>query len=235
MRLSVIFDNYALGGFEAAWGLSVAVESDRGERLLFDGGSSGAIWQRNAARLGFSLNNFDHFFVSHFHWDHLAAVTDAVYLTSDKHFLITEGFSRVWTREAAGRHQVSLVREPYRFGEELFSLGVLEGDGIFEHSLAVFNKRGEYALLVGCSHAGVLRIVDRALSLFGKPPHLLLGGFHLFAAPREVVYETAAGLLQRGVHFAAPSHCSGEVAREVFADVFGKRLLEVGAGAVIEI
>jgi 7,8-dihydropterin-6-yl-methyl-4-(beta-D-ribofuranosyl)aminobenzene 5'-phosphate synthase len=37
------------------------------------------------------------------------------------------------------------------------------------------------------------------------------------------------------VEFVAPCHCTGDLGREIFAQVFGKRFIDVRAGEIIEI
>jgi 7,8-dihydropterin-6-yl-methyl-4-(beta-D-ribofuranosyl)aminobenzene 5'-phosphate synthase len=239
MRISVVFENEAAGGFIPAWGLSVLVETDFGNRVLFDTGSSGAVWFHNAKRMGFDYDSFDHVFISHFHWDHMAAALDiAHFAKAEKHFLITDGFSKIFAAELAKNgHQVSLVREPYRFSDELFSLGGMEtGIGnLYEHSLVVFDNDGGYSLFVGCSHPGIVEIVTRAVEFTEKPPRLVLGGFHLKGLDVITITAVAEELLKLGVEYVAPCHCTGEEGREIFASVFGKRYIDVKAGSVLEL
>jgi len=237
LRFTVIFDNLAEEGFVPAWGLSVLVETAKGERVLFDGGSSCTLWHRNAQKLGLDLETFEHFFVSHFHWDHTALVTDAGFAARrKKHFLITDGFSPVLVRELAERgNRLSLVREPYRFSENLLSLGSMPATaGLSEHALLAFEGE-RYALVVGCSHPGILTLVRRAVKLTGRPPLLVIGGFHLFGEDELKTTLIAEEMLELGVELVAPCHCTGERGREIFESVFGKRFLDARAGTVIEV
>jgi len=238
MRLAVVFENYAAEGFIPAWGFSVFVESDWGNRLLFDTGNSGAVWRHNAGRFGLDYDGFSHVFISHFHWDHIGAALDIAHFAKEpKHFLITDGFSSIWAKEVASLgHQVSLVREPYRFSEEFFSLGGMRTPlgNLHEHSLLVFDREGGYSLLVGCSHPGILEITTRAVEFTGKPPRLVLGGFHLIGLDEFAIASIAKNMLKLGVGFVAPCHCTGDLGREIFREVFGERFIDVRAGSVIE-
>ncbi len=237
MKISVIFDNLASEGFVPAWGLSIFVELPSGERILFDTGSSCKVWEKNATRLGINFDSFDFVFLSHFHWDHVGSALDAAFASKKKkHFLITEGFSKAFASEIARNgHTVFLVREPYRFSENLFSLGAMEtGIGnLYEHSLIAFFD-GEYLLFVGCSHPGILRIVSRAVELTGKPPYLVIGGFHLLGESELNIPLIAEEMLNAGVKYVAPCHCTGERGREIFASVFGNRFIDVRAGTILE-
>ncbi len=239
MRVSVIFENRADEGFIPSWGLSLLVETDFGNRVLFDTGNAGGIWAYNAERLGIGYDDFEHVFLSHFHWDHIGGALDIAHFSNTKkHFLITDGFSGIFAREIASLgHQVSLVREPYRFSEELFSLGgMYTGIGsLYEHSLLVFDGRGDYSLFVGCSHPGILEITTRAFEITGKAPKAVFGGFHLKDTDEERIFSIAKGMLKLGVGFVAPCHCTGDLGREIFASLFGNRFIDIRAGDIVEL
>ena len=238
MKVSVIFDNLAEEGYIPAWGFSAFIETSKGERVLFDTGNSCRVWEHNASKLGIDYESFDHILLSHFHWDHIGGALDIAYFSRrKKHFLTTDGFSKVFVTEIVKNgHQVSLVREPYRFSENLLSLGALKTNigNLYEHSLLVF-ENGNYILVVGCSHPGILNIARRAISLTGKPPRLIIGGFHFLGMDEITITAIAEELLELGVDFVAPCHCTGEPGREIFASVFGNRYIEVKAGTVIEL
>jgi len=239
MRIFVVFENYAADGFIPAWGLSLFIETDFGNRILFDTGNAGGVWLHNAKRFGLDYDGFHHVFLSHFHWDHIGAALDIAHFSREsKHFLITDGFSTIFAREIAQLgHEVSLVREPYRFSEEMFSLGGMKTPigNLYEHSLIVFDRDGEYGLFVGCSHPGILEITHRAIEFTGKPPRLVIGGFHLIGLDEVTITAVAREMLKLGVEFVAPCHCTGDLGREIFAQVFGKRFIDVRAGEIIEI
>ena len=238
MRIFVIFDNWSKENFIPAWGFSALVETSKGERLLFDTGNSGKVWEHNANLLGISYEDFDHLFLSHFHWDHIGAALDIAYFSRrKKHFLTTDGFSKVFISEIVNNgHQVSLVREPYRFSENFISLGAIKtGVGnLYEHSLLAFDG-DNYVLIVGCSHPGIVRITRRAIELTRKAPKLIIGGFHFLGLGEIEMIATAEELLELGVSYVAPCHCTGDKGREIFASVFGDRYIEVKAGSVLEI
>jgi 7,8-dihydropterin-6-yl-methyl-4-(beta-D-ribofuranosyl)aminobenzene 5'-phosphate synthase len=61
-------------------------------------------------------------------------------------------------------------------------------------------------LIVGCSHPGIEKIVEAAASINPKF-HLLAGGFHLVAAPDDVIAKTVASLRDTfKVETLAPGH-----------------------------
>jgi len=238
MLIKVIFDNLAEQDFISAWGFSVFLENSKGESILFDTGSAFGVWKRNADMLGVDLEDFTNVFLSHFHWDHIGGAIDiAKHSKIKKHFIITEGFSKVFIKELVGsNHEVSLAVEPYRFSESFISTGGLD-TGIIppkEHSLIAYDE-SDYILVVGCSHPGIVEIVEFAERLTRKAPKLVIGGFHLINRSDEEIAVIAEELLKLGVRYVAPCHCTGERGREIFKEIWEDRFIDARAGKVIEI
>jgi 7,8-dihydropterin-6-yl-methyl-4-(beta-D-ribofuranosyl)aminobenzene 5'-phosphate synthase len=101
-----------------------------------------------------------------------------------------------------------------------------------ELSLAVRTPRG-LAVVVGCSHPGVEKILEQAAKIDPKL-YLVTGGFHLVRTP-EAEVQRVAGVLQNAlkVERVAPSHCTSELGFSVFRKLFGARFDEAGLGASI--
>jgi 7,8-dihydropterin-6-yl-methyl-4-(beta-D-ribofuranosyl)aminobenzene 5'-phosphate synthase len=103
-----------------------------------------------------------------------------------------------------------------------------------EISLAVKTPKG-LLLVVGCSHAGVERILETA----GKVDshlHLLLGGLHLVKASDAQSAAIAAALKDRWkVEYVAPGHCTGEPTFAALRTRFGDHYLYAGVGTVLTV
>jgi 7,8-dihydropterin-6-yl-methyl-4-(beta-D-ribofuranosyl)aminobenzene 5'-phosphate synthase len=99
-----------------------------------------------------------------------------------------------------------------------------------ELSLAVNTPDG-IVLLVGCSHPGIDRIVEAAAAINPKI-HLVVGGFHLVAAPDDVITKAVAALKDAfRVEHVAPGHCTGEPTFAALKQAFGNRYIFAGVGA----
>jgi 7,8-dihydropterin-6-yl-methyl-4-(beta-D-ribofuranosyl)aminobenzene 5'-phosphate synthase len=101
-----------------------------------------------------------------------------------------------------------------------------------ELSLAVRTPQG-LAVVVGCSHPGVEKILDAAAQIH-KQLYTTIGGFHLVQTPREEIERVAAVLhdtlkLQR----VAPGHCTSEPGFAAFIRKFGDRFDQAGLGATL--
>src|SRR5882757_11232627 len=103
-----------------------------------------------------------------------------------------------------------------------------------ELSLAVSTSEG-MVLVVGCSHPGIEKIVEAAAAIDPKI-HLIAGGFHLVAAPDEVITKAVATLKDTfKVESIAPGHCTGEPTFAALKKAFGDRYLYAGLGTTLSL
>jgi 7,8-dihydropterin-6-yl-methyl-4-(beta-D-ribofuranosyl)aminobenzene 5'-phosphate synthase len=101
-----------------------------------------------------------------------------------------------------------------------------------ELSLAIDTAEG-VVLVVGCSHAGIDRIVEAA-SAINKHIRMIAGGFHLVVAQDEAISGIAGTLNDvYKVDFVAPGHCTGEPTFVALRRTFGDRYLYAGLGTTI--
>lgn len=103
-----------------------------------------------------------------------------------------------------------------------------------ELSLAVRTPRG-LAVVVGCSHPGVEKILEQAGRI---DPRLysVVGGFHLVRTPESEVRRVALVLHDTlKVERVAPAHCTSEPGFKVFLELFEERFDRAGLGAVIDL
>ena len=113
----------------------------------------------------------------------------------------------------------------------IFSTGEVAGP-VGEHAMVVATGEG-LVVLTGCAHPGVTSMVDRVGELSDRPVRLVMGGFHLGGAGDEHVHGVIDELRRLGVALVAPSHCTGERARELFRAEYGSAFVYSGAGRVI--
>ncbi|MBF0235937.1 MAG: MBL fold metallo-hydrolase, partial [Desulfamplus sp.] len=96
--------------------------------------------------------------------------------------------------------------------------GDLEPDN-FEHEIIIVLKdRGELVVITGCSHSGILNMVETVVRNFSDIPiKALVGGFHLAGIPikslmpesRQEIQEIAAQILKYSVKRVYTGHCTG--------------------------
>jgi len=103
-----------------------------------------------------------------------------------------------------------------------------------ELSLAIRTPEG-LALVVGCSHPGVERILQEASTI---DPHIkiLLGGLHQIQALDPEVNRIASVLHdQYKLERIAPGHCTGEPEFSALKKAFGDHYVYAGVGTVLNI
>jgi 7,8-dihydropterin-6-yl-methyl-4-(beta-D-ribofuranosyl)aminobenzene 5'-phosphate synthase len=101
-----------------------------------------------------------------------------------------------------------------------------------ELSLAIGTSKG-LAVVVGCSHPGVEKILEQATRI---DPRLysVMGGFHLVRTPEAEVRRVGRVLRDTlKIERVAPAHCTSELGFSVLQELFGERFDEAGLGAVI--
>jgi 7,8-dihydropterin-6-yl-methyl-4-(beta-D-ribofuranosyl)aminobenzene 5'-phosphate synthase len=103
-----------------------------------------------------------------------------------------------------------------------------------ELSLTLTTPKG-IVLVVGCSHPGIEKIVEAAARIDHRL-QLVVGGFHMPAAPDDQIARVASALHDTWhVERLAPGHCTGEPAFAHFKKVWGANYLYAGVGTILEL
>lgn len=99
-----------------------------------------------------------------------------------------------------------------------------------EQNLVISTSSGD-VLITGCSHNGIVNIIDRYRDIYGSGRHLstVIGGFHLYSKGSghyespELVCDLASELSSIGAAFHT-CHCTGPQAYENMKSIMGDRL-----------
>ncbi|MCT4509053.1 MAG: MBL fold metallo-hydrolase [Tepidibacter sp.] len=81
--------------------------------------------------------------------------------------------------------------------------------------LALDTKKGLLVLL-GCSHPGILNIVDTISKRTGKNIYGVIGGTHLVEANEDRINKTIECLKEMDIKLIGVSHCTGDTATKMF-------------------
>ena len=233
-KITIVFDNYAyLEGFPTLWGFSCFVEAPEAT-FLFDTGSNGRVLLQNMAHLGVDLKKAEALVLSHPHWDHIGGVDSVLEAHPDMRLFVPSSLSRHLIRDL-DRLSLGVTvigKEPVRMFDDVWSTGVMGEIG--EQSAVIETEKG-LVVITGCAHPGVERIAARATRMFDKPIVLLMGGFHLMYSSAEEIAGVIDTLESLGVQHVCPTHCSGDLAIDMFAKRFGDRFIRGGVGRVLEV
>ncbi|MGH4052065.1 MAG: MBL fold metallo-hydrolase [Clostridium sp.] len=99
--------------------------------------------------------------------------------------------------------------------------------------LVLKGKRGLF-VVVGCSHVGIVNILETIIERTDMPIYGVIGGTHLVEADEQRLNKTIDFLKEKDIKIIGVSHCTGEKAAEELKRQFGKKFLYNNTGNIIE-
>ena len=180
-------------------GLSLYIEYAQ-QRILFDTGQSD-LFLKNAKKLGVDLKSIDFAVLSHGHYDHGNGLK---YLESTKLLCHPGVFSKRYRKDGtyiglnlskkqiAGKFNLITTKKPYFINDDICFLGEINpkatkyilADGSIDYipddSALAINSADGIIIITGCSHAGIINIIDQSKKVFNQEKvYAVIGGFHL--------------------------------------------------------
>lgn len=98
-----------------------------------------------------------------------------------------------------------------------------------EICLAMDTSQG-LVVQTGCSHPGILNMIDTVHERLNRPVYAVFGGTHLVEADEERVRRTVEELRGMGLKILGLSHCSGEKAEACICGLDGVRCCHMAVG-----
>ena len=229
------------------WGFSLYINY-KNHHILFDGGASTQILEKNAAALGIDLRKIEVAVVSHCHPDHTTGINYllkinpkvTVYVPLDGNFAgrfqhdyivfadkdttITDGMTLIYTTSPYMGYYYKYP--PYESNPVLTPLPEL--------SLAITNNNNEIVLISGCSHSGIANIIQETKHHLKKNILFVIGGFHLMPFSDTYILDLAKRMKDEfGVKIVCPTHCTGEDATAIFKKYYKGNFVAGGVGTKI--
>ena len=235
IKLTVVYDNNSMSdGLQTDWGFACLIEAGE-TKLLFDTGDNGKILLDNMKKLSINPQSIDLLFLSHHDHDHTGGMGKFLLVNPDVKVFYPQSFPRVLTDTINNSGAVSIPVSGFmEILPDIYSLGEITG-AIPEQSLAVRSSEG-IVIVTGCAHPGIVNIIEKAKNKFpGELIYLIIGGFHLHRSNEEEINEVIQKIVDMDVLSVAPTHCSGNLARNIFLEIFGSDYIDVGTGKIIEI
>jgi 7,8-dihydropterin-6-yl-methyl-4-(beta-D-ribofuranosyl)aminobenzene 5'-phosphate synthase len=234
IELTVVFDNYGYKeGLETYWGFACVIRGLE-ETILFDTGANGDILLRNMQALGIDPKEIDTVFLSHFHWDHTGGLDKFLSRNSRVKVYLLKSFPQE-IKDIVSSHQAKLIEihESQQICKNTITTGEM-GTQIREQSLVVQSPKG-LIVITGCAHPGIVEIVKKAKDLLQQDVYLVMGGFHLKDKTEKEIKGILSDFRKMTVLSAGPSHCTGDLARNLFKQEYQQSYVDVGVGKVINI
>jgi 7,8-dihydropterin-6-yl-methyl-4-(beta-D-ribofuranosyl)aminobenzene 5'-phosphate synthase len=229
MKLAVVYDNRSLQRkLSPAWGFSCLVGND----LLFDTGGDSPRLLSNMEKMGLDVAGIKSTVLSHAHGDHTGGLGGLLAVNRNLTVYLPRSFPIGFKEQVKARTRVIEVHEPMEIAEGIYTTGEM-GRGLVEQALILVTNQG-LVIITGCAHPGIVNIVRKAEVVNGEI-YLVMGGFHLGGASAKVVEGIIADFRRLGVQKVAPCHCTGDRAIGMFAAEYGRDLIEIGVGMVLDI
>lgn len=124
------------------------------------------------------------------------------------------------------RHGFETIQE--RFVRQT-AQGFVPDDFCDEICMAVDTPQG-LAIFVGCSHPGILNMVEHVCAVLERPVMGVFGGTHLTEADEGRIEATIDALRAKGLRVLGLSHCSGQAAERCAARREGLRHCHLSVG-----
>ena len=122
--------------------------------------------------------------------------------------------------------------------------GKLSPDDFSHETVMTIKENGKQVIFTGCSHNGILNMIDTVAKEFeGVPIKGVIGGFHLVASPpfnfmagkRKEVEDIGRSVLNYPVEMTYTGHCTGKKAFDVLKSVMGDRIKDMQTGSCFDI
>ena len=247
MKITALVENRTNTDMKTTHGLSLYIETPE-HKILFDVGPDNTLFE-NSEKLGFDLLGIDTVVISHGHMDHGGALEAFLKLNhSAKVYAQRKAFDRHYAKRLFARKDVSLAPHLRDFpqialldGDHtitdeliLFTTPNTEkyrsdannmlysesGKDDFSHEQSLMILGETNVLIMGCGHAGVVNILERA-TMYN--PQVCVGGYHLWnplskkTVPKKVLNGISQEMAKHAIRYYT-CHCTGQEAFDYFAE-----------------
>ncbi|MCU0456948.1 MAG: MBL fold metallo-hydrolase [Bacteroidales bacterium] len=234
VEVKVIYDNYLYNkDLKEDWGYSIYIEGLEKE-VLFDTGTQPEIFVSNFRKMIIDENRIDFLVLSHEHGDHTGGVPAFTGMKNNIPVLIPYSFSNKYKNTLTDlKLEPILVKTPALICRNLYTSGEFEGP-IPEQALVMDTRKG-LVVMTGCSHPGIVDMLGKIRTDFGKNIFMVFGGFHLMDKSDEEIMKIISEMKTLGVVKVGATHCTGDRQIKMFREAYGDGYVELGVGNILTI
>jgi 7,8-dihydropterin-6-yl-methyl-4-(beta-D-ribofuranosyl)aminobenzene 5'-phosphate synthase len=235
-KLTMLYNNIAGdNSLKTGWGLSLWIEY--GDKVvLFDTGGEPEILMENISSTGLDIKKIISIIISHNHWDHVNGLPAVLDLCEQGIPVYVPQQSADSIQQANPGSNIKGVDQAQEIEPHIWTTGQLMASADLYEQSVVITKDGGAFVFTGCSHPGIVQIVEKAKAIRPEDRiQLVAGGFHLRSHSDQQVRVISSRLKELGVQVLAPSHCTGERAMQIFEEEWGDSYLAFYLGDIYQI
>jgi 7,8-dihydropterin-6-yl-methyl-4-(beta-D-ribofuranosyl)aminobenzene 5'-phosphate synthase len=234
VTIKVIYDNYVLvDGMKEDWGYSICIDGLE-KQILFDTGTKPEIFESNFRKMSIDADKIDYLVLSHEHGDHTGGIPAFVKMKKDIPVIIPQSFSEKFKIRMSGLGLTPLlVSGPAKICKGLYTSG--EFDYQIPEQALILNTKMGLVVITGCSHPGIVEMLTKIKSDFGKNIYMVFGGFHLLAKSDKEMENIISEMKALGVVRCGATHCTGDKQIKMIREAFKENYFGLGAGNTIVI
>ena len=228
---TIVYNNDSADNrLRSEWGFACLVEG-MGKTLLFDTGGEAEVLAANFKTLRLNPKRIDTVVISHMHWDHINGLQ---WLAKENPELTVYLPQAEEDREVIRQTQeqfanTALLIEPTQIAPGIRTTGILPGRK-WEQALCFESPNG-LIVITGCSHPGIVNLLEQARSVSRQNLYAVFGGFHLKNDSPEQIDQTVSQIQSLGIEKIGPTHCTGDAAVDVFTQRWNQPNLPVQLGS----
>lgn len=230
---TVVEDTSPKRFYKGEHGLSFWIEVD-GKNILFDTGQSGKVMLENIKRLKLDIKSLDAFVLSHPHDDHSGGINLITTQIKNIPFYCVSNVFDEYVPNRKRLKKTLLNIQHVDKDTEIFPGIWLPKERVTlnrkyqtrETNLVINLKNKGLVVIVGCSHHGLINIIDDAKSLFSNkvPIYALIGGLHLKESTNKEIIDIVKFLIKEKIQILGPNHCTGFKAIRIMAELLPKEI-----------
>ena len=264
MRIVPLVENTTKSELKAKHGLSLYIET-RLHKILFDLGSDNTLFE-NAVKRNIDISKVDTVIISHGHFDHGGALKKFLDVNSSANIYVQkEAFEPHYSKtlllkipvgidsKLKSNRQIILLDGDYKIDDELSLFTVSKtdkfyspanknlydekGKDTFRHEQNLIISEKQAVLIMGCGHAGVVNIMQKAEKY---RPCFCIGGFHLFnpftrkSVSKELLDDIVMELQKYKDTKFYTCHCTGKTAFDYLSHHMNN-IYYISCGETVEI
>jgi 7,8-dihydropterin-6-yl-methyl-4-(beta-D-ribofuranosyl)aminobenzene 5'-phosphate synthase len=232
ITITVLYDNYGFrAGLIPDWGFSCFIKGTE-KAILFDTGAKSENLLHNIQVLKINPKEVKIIVLSQIHADHTGGLFSFLSENHNVTIYVPASFPADFVAKIKStKAKVVKVSKSVGICKNVFLTGEL-GTQIKEQTLVMSTKRG-LVVLTGCAHPGIVEIVKLAKRIISQNVYLVSGGFHLGEKSKAEIKEIITQFQVLGVMKVGVSHCTGDLAIQLFKQAYGKNFMPLGVGRVI--